>query len=163
MKAAAESRSLKRIRTCSVIRLGARMRERYETLDHTADACFRTWGDSVAQLFENAAHALAELAFETTSVQPLKQVPFETWGDDYEALLVDWLSEMLYLFDAGELTPESFQIEELTETTLRGMIWGEPRDPSRHSWKVIVKAVTYHNIEVKNHDGRWEALVVLDI
>ncbi len=139
------------------------MGKRYETVDHTADVGFRAWGESESQLFENAAHAMTAMAIEAPNVRSIKEVPFETSGEDYEALLVDWLNEVLFLFDVGEITPAGFAIDELTNQKLRARIQGESRDSSRHSWKVIVKAVTFHNIEVKKHDDRWEARVFLDV
>ena len=40
---------------------------------------------------------------------------------------------------------------------------GGPRDPERHSWELIVKAVTYHQLKVHQKNGRWEPEVFLDI
>lgn len=139
------------------------MSVQFETLDHTADTGFRAWAETEPRLFQTAAHALVEIAFDLPDVRPVKEVSFRTTGEDYEALLVDWLNEVLFLFDTGELAPASFEIDELTNERLRARIKGEPRNPSRHSWKVIVKAVTFYNIEVRRHDGRWEARVFLDI
>jgi SHS2 domain-containing protein len=48
---------------------------------------------------------------------------------------------------------------------LRGQAWGEPRDDARHPVKVLLKAVTYHGLEVGPvaDSGDWRARIVFDI
>jgi SHS2 domain-containing protein len=40
---------------------------------------------------------------------------------------------------------------------------GEPRDPKRHPWTLILKAVTYYELRVEQRNDRWESQVFLDI
>jgi SHS2 domain-containing protein len=84
-------------------------------------------------------------------------------GHDYESLLVNWLGEVLYLFDSAHFAAREFAVEEITPEMLRARLVGDPRDPARHPWKVIVKAITYHGIEVAERNGRWEARVFVDV
>jgi SHS2 domain-containing protein len=46
---------------------------------------------------------------------------------------------------------------------LHATLHGEPRDPARHPWRLIVKAVTYHRLAVQPSAAGWEARVFLDI
>jgi SHS2 domain-containing protein len=135
----------------------------FEVLEHTADIGFRAWGGSQADLFENSACALLSIAAGELAAAGTETVPVQLSAADPESLLVDWLSEILYLFDADRLAPARFQVDAITTTSLRARISGEPRDPARHPWRLIVKAITYHQIEVAQRNGRWEAQVFLDI
>jgi len=135
--------------------------EPFEILEHTADVGFRVWGTTPAGLFENAARAL--MSFTSGTPEAVEETRIEAAGEDFESLLVNWLSEILYLFDSGRFAPRSFAVETIEPSRLRARLTGEPRDPARHAWKLIVKAVTYHGIEVAERNGRWEATVIVDI
>jgi SHS2 domain-containing protein len=139
------------------------MLQSFEILEHTADIGFRAWGGTVAELFENASLALITIAADTDAIEAREQREVEVSGEDYESLLVNWLSEVLYLFDADHFAAKSFRVSEIEPTRARGHLLGERRDPARHPWKLIVKAVTYHEIEVTERQGRWEARIFLDI
>ena len=139
------------------------MSEPFEVLEHTADIGFRAWGATAAELFENAAQAMMSIAAETETIDPRGEVSIQATGEDYESLLVNWLGEVLYRFDAGLFAASEFRVDKIEPTTLEGRLVGEARDPARHRWKLIVKAVTYHDIEVFERDGRWESRIFLDI
>ena len=139
------------------------MSEPFEVLEHTADIGFRAWGATPAELFENAAQAMMSIAAETETIDPRGEVAIQATGEDYESLLVNWLSEVLYRFDAGLFAASHFRVDKIEPTMLEGRLMGETRDPARHRWKLIVKAVTYHDIEVSERDGRWESRIFLDI
>ena len=139
------------------------MSEPFEVLEHTADIGFRAWGATPAELFENAAQAMMSIAAETETIDPSGEVAIQATGEDYESLLVNWLSEVLYRFDAGLFAASQFRVDKIEPTMLEARLIGEARDPARHRWKLIVKAVTYHDIEVLERDGRWESRIFLDI
>jgi len=84
-------------------------------------------------------------------------------GKDREALLVAWLSELLYLFEVEGFLPVEYEIGNLGDQQLEAKVRGDILDPARHSVKGLVKAATYHLVEVKEVDGRWQVQVVLDV
>ena len=134
--------------------------KRFEEIPHTADWSFRAFGRDLSDLFENAAHALFVLqgtrAHDNTSETP--QV-VEVSGIDYESLLVNWLSELLYLQESNRQVYTRFQIESLTPTSLHAQIFGLPL---AHIDKLI-KAITYHNLKIEKTTDGWEAVVVVDV
>ena len=136
---------------------------RFEILEHTADIGFRAWGRTPAELFENAAHALMSIATDARDIGRTQQRDIAASGADYESLMVNWLSEIVYAFDAGLFAPADFRVYEITPSALKALWTGEPRDPRRHPWKLIVKAITYHQIEVAERAGRWQTTVFVDI
>ena len=75
----------------------------FEVLEHTADIGFRAQASSLAGLFESAAEALAGIAMETSNILPREAYPLAAEADSTEALLVNWLSEVLFYIDAKHL------------------------------------------------------------
>ena len=137
---------------------------RFEIIDHTADIGFRCWGADPADLFVNAAQAMFEIAADLSQAQPKSEAIFGVSGEDYETLLVNWLNQLVSAFDADEFAPVSYDVRTITPTSFVCQCHGEKRDPARHPWKLIIKAVTYHDLEVTQlDDGRWTARVILDV
>lgn len=135
----------------------------YTILEHTADIGFEALGDSPHELFAHAANAFYAIAAAPVEVRALEEYPLVLSGTDYPDLLVNFLSELLYLFDANRFVPARVAIDRLGPETLDARLIGEPRDPARHPWRLIVKAVTYHGLEVGACGGTWRARVYLDI
>ena len=135
----------------------------FEILEHTADIGFRAWGETAAKMFENAALALESIAFEVELIAPRDPYPLAVTGEDYESLLVNWLSEALYYMDARRIPLRRFEVERITPESVVGRGWGEPLDAARHRAKVIVKGVTYHQLKIERAGKIWRATVFLDI
>ncbi len=70
---------------------------KYRQLPHTADLAWRIRGDSLPQLFENAAGALVATMTDRRYIRRLKKWEITVESPDREALLVDWLNRLLYL------------------------------------------------------------------
>ena len=135
----------------------------FEVLEHTADVGFEVRGSSLADLFERAGRAFLELSIDTSRVEARDERALALTSDDLPSLLVDFLSELLYLVDSGRHIPAVIAVEGISATRLAVRLTGEPRDLGRHPWKLIVKAVTYHGLEVAEEAGTWHARVFLDI
>jgi len=135
----------------------------FELLEHTADIGFRVRARSQAELFEAAAAVLISLALEVEPVEPRHRYALEASGHDAESLLINWLSEVLYLWDARRLALRHFRVRELTSERVAGEARGEPFDPARHRAKLVVKGVTYHQLRTGEDEQGWYAQVFLDI
>lgn len=135
----------------------------FEILEHTADIGFQTWGNSPSELFANSGLALQSIAVDISAVQEKFVYPIAAGGDDYESLLVNWLNELLYYLDGERVVIGRFQIDHISPERISGKGWGEPRDAERHPPKLVVKGVTYHQLSIKEEEGRWSAQVFLDI
>ena len=135
----------------------------FEILEHPADIGFRAFGGTLAELFQNAAVALLSIAGEIEDVAPRDEHHLEAAAGDYEALLVAWLNEVLYWFDGKRIAFREFLVREMEPGSLHAVGWGEPRDVIRHRPKVIVKAVTWHQLKVSRCDSGWVADVFLDV
>ena len=135
----------------------------FEVLEHPADIGFRTWAATLDELFANAAIALLSIAGDPSAAQPRNRYPMEVESPDLESLLVDWLNEVLYWWDGRRIAFHSFQVTVQDRNRVRAEGLGEPQDRARHAVKLVVKAVTYHQLRVEHCEGRWVAEVYLDI
>jgi len=136
---------------------------RFRILEHTADVGFEAFGSTLAEVFENAARALAYLIAEPSSVKPGGKVRIEVQGAAPPDLLVNWLSEILYQQDAERWLFHDFRVESFDDHAVSGIAWGEKIDPARHQTNLMVKAVTYHQLSLRQTAGGWRAQVYVDI
>lgn len=132
-------------------------------MDHTGDVGVVVTGRSLPELFENAAKALFCVITDRRCVRRRLEECISLEAPDLESLLVAWMGELLFLFDARGLLFRSFKMEGLQRGSLQAKAWGEPYDAGRHPIKTGVKAVTYHQIRIRENRGVWKAVVILDI
>jgi SHS2 domain-containing protein len=135
----------------------------YRFLEHTADAGLSATGASLAEVFASAADGLAALLCEPETVNPCSSIDVEASAGDVESLLVQWLSEVNYRFEVDRFAFRSFDVHDVSETHVKGIGRGERIDPERHRIGAQVKAITYHQLEVKRDGDRWSARVIVDI
>ncbi len=135
----------------------------FESFEVTADEGLRAWGRSMEEAFVNAARGMLDLIVDSKGLHPLESRRIRVKGKDREALLVAWLSELLYLFEVEGFLPVEYEIVSLDDQQLEAMVRGDILDPARHSVKGLVKAATYHLLEVKEVAGKWQVQVVLDV
>ena len=137
--------------------------ERYEQIDHTADMGIKAFGRSLEALFSNAAYALFDQMVDLSRVKSKTSVDVEVAAEGLEDLLVRWLSELLFQFETTLTLFGEFDILNIEEHRLVGRAFGEQYDPSRHKIYTEVKAVTYHQLEVRRVGDLWQAQVIFDI
>jgi SHS2 domain-containing protein len=135
----------------------------FEILEHPADIGFRVFAPTLPRLFLNAALALLSIAGDPEAADPRERHVLSVASPDRISLMVDWLNEVLYCFDGKRIAFHNFEMIQFTETALQAAGYGEPRDPVRHQAKLIVKAVTYHQLKIEQRAGHWTAEVFLDI
>lgn len=139
----------------------------FETFEHTADLGLRVAGDSLNDVFAQAAVGMTSLIVaEVGSVKATEQRTIELNSPDLEYLYFDWLSELLFFFESeGWLTAKASV--GVNGNSLRGTVRGERFSEDRHRRSHEVKAVTYHELSViqQERDGKsfWQAEVIVDI
>ncbi|MGA8849191.1 MAG: archease [Dehalococcoidia bacterium] len=139
------------------------MKRAFEIIDHTADVGIIAYGADVEELFSNAALALFSLITEPESIEEKLHLDLEVSSEDRDSLLIEWLNELIYLFDAKHILFSRFDIESLTHNQLKATCYGEGFNPMKHKIKIGVKAATYHMLKLdKNGDG-CKAQIILDI
>ena len=136
---------------------------RFEILDHTADIGLIVYGEDLKTLFENAGEAFFHLITDLRKVRRRVERRIEVRGESLERLMVDWLSELLYLHGVENLLFKGFKIESVGEEGLKAIVKGEPFQEGLHVIKTEVKAVTYHRIEVRKKNEKWRAQIIFDL
>jgi SHS2 domain-containing protein len=135
----------------------------YRQIPHTADLAWRIWGENLPKLFENAGRALSATLTDLRSLRRRETRQVSLDSSDQEALLVDWLNYLLYLFDIEGFLGRDFQVASLTPTRIKARVQGDIFDASRHPSKTAVKAATFHQLAIVPEDDGWRATVVLDL
>jgi SHS2 domain-containing protein len=138
-------------------------RRGFEILEHPADIGFRAFAPNLPELYAAAAVAMLSIAGDPEAAEPREKRRLTVESGDREGLMVDWLNEVLYWFDGKLFAFREFQVELLAEDRIEAVGVGEPRDPERHRARLIVKAVTYHQLRIEQREGDWIAEVYLDI
>ncbi|MFO8102179.1 MAG: archease [Dehalococcoidia bacterium] len=135
----------------------------FEIIDHTADVGLLAYGSTRKEVFINAAAGMVSLITDPEKVNPVCQREIALDADDYEDLLVVWLNELLYLFDAENLIFSRFEITSLNHDSLSAIVQGEKIDLARHEIKTQVKAATYHQIKLNSEEEGFSARIIFDI
>ena len=136
----------------------------FEVINHTADVGVVAYGANLSQAFANAARALFSLITEPESVEETLSWDVELRAPDEESLLVEWLNELIYLFDTENILFKRFEVSELGGGRLRARGYGEKVNRSRHQLKTGIKAATYHMLSVsRDEDDVYRVKVIFDI
>lgn len=130
----------------------------YREIEHTADWQLEVWAPDLPLLFEQAALGMYELSGTGLESQP--HVSEELWleAPDEEGLLVEFLTELLFLGESQSLAFDDFTIQ-IESHKLYARLSGAPiKSQSKE-----IKAVTYHNLEIKEGPRGLEVSIVFDV
>lgn len=137
--------------------------EPYTTFEHTADIGIEARGETLEEAFANAARGMFSIIVDGSDIVPRVtreiELPAE---DDLEQLVVDWLSELLYIHDVEKLVFGDFQVS-IGEERLRATARGEPYSREKHGYGREIKAVTYHMLSIKRTKKGVYIKVLFDI
>jgi len=135
----------------------------FRIIEHTADVGIEAYGKTLEEAFENAAKGMFSLMIGggkiESKVMREVEIPFDM---DVEQLLVDWLSELLYIHDVEHLVFGEFDVE-IGKEKLKGKAYGEEYDIKKHGYGMEIKAVTYHMLEVKKDEKGYVVRCLFDI
>lgn len=137
---------------------------KFEFLDiATADVCFKAYGKTLEELFENIAFAINEIMIKG-KIDPVEEREANIKANDLKSLVFEWINELLFFIDTEALFFSKFDIKvDEKNFTLIGKCFGEHFNEEKHEIVGEVKAPTYHKMEVKKEDDLWVAQVIVDI
>ena len=140
-----------------------------EFLDHTADAAVRIRARDAAELFQDATLALLSLYLGesgTVACFVRESIAVSLEAENGEALLIDYLNELIFLFDTRRFLTRRIDFSTLflgPPCRLEGLARGETLDLARHEPQTEIKAATFHGLEIRQTNGGVEADVVFDL
>lgn len=126
-------------------------------VEHTGELELHVEAQSPAGVFAAALAAFAELVGDGPPGEPARR-EMELEASDQATLLAEWLCELVYLAETQGLVPERVAGFDLEGTRLRATVEGRLGQPPH-----LVKAVTYHGLELVREGEGWGARVVLDV
>jgi SHS2 domain-containing protein len=143
------------------------VQKKFEFLEHMADAYIAAYGKTIEKAFENAAMAMFDVMTEIEKINPKVKEKVEVKGEDEEALLYNWLEDLLIRFEIKNRVYSNFKVTSLIKTfkgfKLKAEIFGEEFQEDRHTQKVGVKAITYHLMEIKRKPNKITLKFILDL
>jgi len=133
--------------------------KKFEILEHRADLKIRAFGKTKAELFLNMLLGMSES--QKAEVLPTKvKKAIKIKSLDLSALLVDFLSEVLYLTQVNREIYNDVKFTKFTDTKIEGELIGQKIERFGED----IKAATYHDLDVhQKEDGTLEATVLFDI
>ncbi|MHA1349380.1 MAG: archease [Promethearchaeota archaeon] len=140
----------------------------FEFRDHTADVQVRSWGSSLEEAFSQTAYSLmATITPNLKKIIPKVERELTVEAEDKEALLFDFLSEFLYIFDVDELVFNQIYVRSIEKFNdnykLRATLKGEKFDLDKHEIGIEVKAITYSFLNIEEKRESTTIDIVFDI
>lgn len=131
---------------------------RYQEIEHTADLALRVWGEDFLSLLQNAAEGMYDLMGVTVNADSMTRANFIIPADTLEATLVDFLGELLFVAENQGVRCTGFDFEKHQEEILVNANAEKIEDTQR-----LIKAVTFHNLEVVDSDAGLETIITFDV
>jgi SHS2 domain-containing protein len=132
--------------------------KKFEILEHIADLKIKAFGKNLKDLFLNATLGMYKGAGYKGEGEKIKR-EIEISSIDLPALLVDFLSEVLYLTETEQEVYQKIKFQECAEKKIKAVLIGQ----KLKKIETQIKGVTYHDLEIKRVDNRWQAVVLFDV
>jgi len=135
----------------------------YRIFEHTADLGVEIYGTDERDLFQNAALSLSDIMTDRRRVRVREKREIVVEGGDREEVLVNFLREILYLYNGEDWLLKECVISEMGGGHLRAAVTGEPFAHDRHTMDIEIKAVTYHRAQIHRDTKGWTGRIICDV
>jgi SHS2 domain-containing protein len=148
-----------------------RVNKKYRYIEHLSDIGLEFYGNTIEELFENAGEGMFSIICNLKKIRSLERrnVRIRSEHTDFEDLLILWLEKLLYWHEVDNILFAGFKVAGVYEKNggveLSAEVSGEKIDPERHVIRTVVKAPTYHMLDIKK-DGRrysWKGRIIFDV
>lgn len=136
--------------------------KKYEYFEVTADIGFKAHGKDINEAFENAGLAIFNIISDTSGINPVKEIGFEIVSEDDVSLLYDYLEELLFFHETEFMLFSEFHVQITEGFHLKAIIKGEEINWDRHVRKTEIKAITFHEMDVKKSETT-EVQAIVDL
>lgn len=133
----------------------------FEELEHTADYLFRCSGSTIEELFTSAAMAMFSLMFDEREKDSVK-IDIRLEAEDYETLLYDLLSELLFVSEVERIVFSDIDIL-ICDHSLEAVASGEKFDMEKHAGGTEIKGISRYGMDLKQKDGTFEVDIIFDV
>ncbi len=144
-------------------RPGAPVDRGFGYFEHTADVGIRAWGPTLEEAFAQAALGLVANVVDVSQAKAVGAARIEVEGESRERLLFRLLDEMLDMLQTRLYVATAVRVRFEGKDRLVAEVEGEAYDAARHGHVHEVKAITFHDMEIRDEPGRAEVRVIVDI
>ena len=137
--------------------------KKYRLTTRQSELAVKVMGGSQADLFANSAFALFDVMLDVEKIEIKERLPLEVEGADRDDLLVNWMRELLYLYQGSGYLLKEFVIREVKDTSVKAEVCGEKIDPDRHEIKQEITAVAYHQSRMTKTGNQWTAQLIFEV
>ena len=137
--------------------------KKYRLTTRQSELAVKVTGGSQADLFANSAFALFDVMSDMEQIEIKERMPLEVEGTDRDDLLVNWMRELLYLYQGSGYLLKEFVIREVKDTSVKAEVCGEKIDPDRHEIKQEITAVAYHQSRMTKTGNQWTAQLIFEV
>jgi len=137
--------------------------KKYRITKHQTELAVRITGNSQADLFANSALALFDVMTDPTAIEIKERISLEVEGNDRDDLMVNWMRELLYLYQGSGYLLKEFKISQVKDTIVKAEVCGEKIDPDRHEIKQEIAAVAFHKSRMEKTGNQWIAQVIFEL
>ena len=130
----------------------------YREIPHTADWELEVWAPDLATLLVEAARGMYHLCEAILVSHPRITRRIELTFNELETLLVDFLSELLFLTEFEGLGFDEFNLQIESNRLIADVNGAKLETLSKE-----IKAVTYHNINIRDSGSELKANIVFDV
>ncbi len=123
---------------------------KFKFIEHTADVGIEAYGETLEEMFSNAALGLFELMADTKEVEEKEKFKIKAKGEDLQSLLYDFLEKFLILHDTNNIVFSRAVVRKIENNELEAEAWGEKFDSEKHEEGTHVKAITYHRMKIED-------------
>ena len=136
----------------------------YRITKRQSELAVRVVGNSQADLFANSALALFDvMVADVGNIESKERLPLEVEGTDRDDLMVNWVRELLYLYQGSGYLLREFLIREVKDTIVKAEVAGEKIDPDRHEIKQEIAAVAFHKSRMEKTGNQWTAHLIFEV
>jgi len=132
----------------------------YEILEHKADLKIRVFGQTKEELFFNAMLGMEENMRPELKNKETAKRKIKIKSLDLPSLMIDFLSEVLYLIQINKEIYKNIKFKKLTDTETEAELTGLKTE----GFGGEIKAVTHSGVDIRqNSDKNWQAIILFDV
>jgi SHS2 domain-containing protein len=141
--------------------------ENIKFTEHTADIGIEVKGATIKELFENSGLGVFRIIANTEKIKSSKQIKIKTEEENLELLLVRFLQEIVYKSETEEIAFKDICVDSIKQVgkswEATALLKGEPFKTAKEKLRTQIKAVTYHNLNLKKTRTGYQAGVIFDV
>ena len=131
--------------------------KKYSVLRRASELNIKVVGQSLPEILSDSGFALFDLLVDLNSVEPSESLSIEVEGTDSDDLMVNWMRELLYAYQANGYVLKEFAVQQAGEYFVRAEAKGEKFDPDRHEEREPIGAVESRLCRLGQVGDQWTA------